>query len=288
MWVGRIVRTLLRIAIALLAGVLVSATLIRSAPGFNSDERLLDSRLSAQTVATIRSERAANDNVFRFYGHYLSRSMHGDLGMSESLGRPVSELIRDRLPSTLKLAGIGLLLAWGVALGSALIATAVRSNAVDLSATAIAGTFLCIPSAVLALATAAFRTPASLAIALIVFPRIFRYARNLLERSYGMPHVLTARVKGISEVRILFWHVLPTSLPQLLALAGVSVSIAFGACIPVETLCGTAGVGQLAWQAALGRDLPLLVTVTVIVTAVTLGANAGSDLLNEEARPQEG
>lgn len=288
MWLGRIVRTTVRIAIALLAGILVSATLVRSAPGFSSDERLLDSRLSAESLAAIRSERAANQNIFQFYVHYLDRAMHGDLGVSQSLGRPVLELVKDRLPSTIKLAATGLLLAWVVALGSALIATAVRSNVLDLSTTALAGAFLCLPSAVLALATAAFRTPASIAIALIVFPRIFRYARNLLERSYAMPHVLTARVKGISELRILIWHVLPTSLPQLFALAGVSVSIAFGACIPVETLCGTAGVGQLAWQAALGRDLPLLLTITMIVTAVTLCANAGSDLLHGEARAQEG
>ena len=47
--------------------------------------------------------------------------------------------------------------------------------------------------------------------------------------------------------------------PQLLALAGVTVSLAFGAAIPVEAIADSPGVGQLAWQAALGRDLPVLV-----------------------------
>jgi len=54
--------------------------------------------------------------------------------------------------------------------------------------------------------------------------------------------------------------------------------MALGAAIPVEALCGIPGIGQLAWQAALGRDLSLLVTVTVLVTVVTLAANTGSDL----------
>jgi peptide/nickel transport system permease protein len=77
---------------------------------------------------------------------------------------------------------------------------------------------------------------------------------------------------------------LPVSAGPLIALAGVSVSLALGASIPVEALCGIAGLGQLAWQAALGRDLPLLVTLTVVVTMVTLAANMTSDLVNESLK----
>ena len=73
----------------------------------------------------------------------------------------------------------------------------------------------------------------------------------------------------------------------MLALAGVSVSMALGAAIPVEALCGISGIGQLAWQAALGRDLSLLVTVTVLVTVVTLAANTGSDLAMDIFRGQQ-
>ena len=80
-----------------------------------------------------------------------------------------------------------------------------------------------------------------LAVAAIVFPRDFRYARNLLGRAYSLPHIITARAKGLHELRILFWHVIPVSGPQLLALAGVSVSLAIGAAIPIEALCGLAG-----------------------------------------------
>ena len=54
---------------------------------------------------------------------------------------------------------------------------------------------------------------------------------------------------------------------------GVSLSMAFTAAIPVEAVCDSPGIGQLAWQAALARDLPLLTNLTLIVTAVTLGGN---------------
>ncbi|MGA7291440.1 MAG: ABC transporter permease subunit, partial [Terriglobales bacterium] len=67
--------------------------------------------------------------------------------------------------------------------------------------------------------------------------------------------------------------------PQMIALAGITVSIALGTAIPVEALCGLPGIGQLAWQAALSRDLPLLVNLTVIVTLVTLLANSGADVM---------
>jgi len=120
----------------------------------------------------------------------------------------------------------------------------------------------------------------------IVFPKIFHYARNLLARAAALPHVLTARSKGAGGARILLRHVLPVAAPQLLALAGVSVSLAFAAAIPVEALCDLPGIGQLAWQAAMGRDLPLLVNLTMIVTLVTLMANSAADLAAR--RPKAG
>jgi peptide/nickel transport system permease protein len=91
----------------------------------------------------------------------------------------------------------------------------------------------------------------------------------------------------LGEARILFWHVVPTVAPQLLALAGVSVSMAVGAAIPVEALCGLPGVGQLAWQAAMARDLPLLVNITLLVTLVTLLANSGADVIGLMVRGQK-
>lgn len=287
MWIRRFIRTVAASVIALLVGGFVSATLVRIAPGFDSDERLLDTRLSSESLAAIRAEHDAHRNILRFYFHYLNGAVHGDLGKSESLGEPVSQLLRERISATLRLVTVGLLLGWTTALALALSATALRGVAFEISGTLLAGGLLCIPSAVLALAIALFNAPAYVAVALVVLPRVYGYCRNLLARSYDMPHVLAARAKGLSEARVLLWHVLPGSGPQLIALAGVSVSIAFGACIPIEALCGIAGIGQLAWQAALARDLQLLVTITTLVTMMTLVANSGSDLLTLGMRPQD-
>jgi peptide/nickel transport system permease protein len=282
----KILRHGLAVIATVLLGGLLSATLVRLAPGFDTDEAQLDPHLSAESVQAIRETRRAQHNIFAFYIHSLQQAAHGDLGTSLSLGQPVRTLLRDRAPLTLRLIGIGLLLSWVSALSLALSASWLRVSAYDALTTIVSGTFLCIPAAALALLSVLWNVPGSLAIALIVFPRVYRYARNLLAKAQAMPHIITARAKGLSELRILIWHVLPVVGPQLLAVAGVSVSIAIGAAIPVEALCGLAGVGQLAWQAALARDLPLLVNITVLVTAVTLLANSGADVIGYVLRGQ--
>ena len=274
------------VATALLGGLL-SATLVRLAPGFDTNEEQLDPHLNSASVQALRQARADQHNIFQFYFHSLQRAMHGDLGTSLSLGQPVGALLRDRLPLTLRLVGLGLLLSWAAVMALALSAAWLRAFAYDTLATVISGTLLCIPAAVLALLSVLWNVPGALAIALIIFPRDYRYTRNLLAKAYSLPHIVTARAKGLGEWRILFWHVVPVAGPQLLALAGVSVSLAIGAAIPVEALCGLAGVGQLAWQAALARDLPLLMNITVLVTLVTLLANSGADVIAHMLRGQK-
>lgn len=271
------------LATALLGGFL-SATLVRFAPGFDSDEAQLDSRLNGASIEALRQARIKQNNIFRFYFHSLGSAVHGDLGTSLSLQQPVSKLLGDRGPFTLKLLGIGLLLSWTAALALALSAASIQNTAYDVAVTIVTGTLLCLPTAVLALLAVLWNTPAAIAIALVIFPRDFRYTRNLLAKAYSEPHIVTARAKGLGELRILFWHVIPVIGPQLLAIAGVSVSLALGATIPVEALCGLAGVGQLAWQAALARDLPLLVNITVLVTLITLLANSTADVIGHMLR----
>ena len=267
-----------RIVATILLGGLLGATLLRVAPGFGINDEELDPRLSHASVLALRQNQPG-ENLLAFYFHHLTRLIHGDLGFSRTFERPVSQLLRERAPETLELVGIGLLLGWTLAFALALLTVMARSWSLDLCSSVLSGILLCLPAALLALLFALTRAPVRLVLALIIFPKVFRYSRSLLARSAAMPHVLTARAKGLGQLRILFWHVLPTAISQLLALAGVSVSLAFAAAIPVEALCDLPGIGQLAWKAALGRDLYLLVNLTMIVTTVTLLANSAADLL---------
>jgi peptide/nickel transport system permease protein len=269
-----------RIAITVVVGGLLGATLVRVAPGFGIDEGELDSRLSAQSIRALRQAQP-KQSLGAFYFQYLARLLRGDLGTSRSLQRPVAELLKERAPETAESVTLGLVLGWTLGLSLATAVVMTRSWGLDLTATLTTGLLLCLPAAVLALIFLLARMPARVVLALIVFPNVFRYSRNLLVRSASLPYVLTARAKGVGGPQLMLWHILRPAAPQLLALAGVSVSIAFTAAIPVEALCDLPGLGQLAWKAALSRDLSLLVTLTMIVAVVTLVANSLSDLLGK-------
>jgi peptide/nickel transport system permease protein len=267
-----------RIALTVLLGGLLGATLVRLGPGFGVDERELDTRLSAASIESIRAERARDNNIASFYFRYLAGMAHGDLGFSRSLNRPVSELLKERLPVTLFSLGWGVL--GGVSLGAALALLTVwwRAPGADLVPGVLSGLCLSAPAAVIALVFLWLAAPSRWAIALVVFPHVYRYAKNQLMATAQAPHVLAAQAKGLSRWRVLWAHIFRPSAPQLAALAGISVSLAFGASIPIEVVCDTPGVGQLAWKAALDRDLPLLVTITVLVALMTLVVNSLADI----------
>ena len=272
-------RHLIAIVLTALAGGLLGATLVRMAPGFGVQESDLNAQLSAETRLAQHARDVSERNVLSYYWHYLGGLAHGDLGYSRSMDRPVSELLRDRLPETLQSLAVGVAGGWLLGLALALPATWKRSPLYSAASSLITGIFVCIPSAVLALLFLVIGSPGRIAIALVILPKVFRFSRNLLIKTYALPHVLTAKARGLHPIRILGFHVLPNIAAPMLALAGVTVSIAFGATIPVEVVCDSPGLGQLAWKAALARDVPLLVNLTLIIALVTVAANSFSELL---------
>jgi peptide/nickel transport system permease protein len=273
-----VLRQARRLLLVLLLGGLLGATLVRLGPGFGLDERELDARLSAETRQAIHAERAAENNVAVFYLRYLSGLAHGDLGFSRSLNRPISELLKQRLPVSLESLAYGVLGGVSLGLGLALLTLCWRVPGADFAPAIVSGLCLALPSAVIALLFLWMGATGRWAIALVVFPHVYRYAKNVLAAMYQAPHVPAAQARGLSEARVLWAHVLAPAAPQLAAVVGISVSLAFGASIPIEVICDTPGVGQLAWRAALDRDLPLLVTITMLVALMTLVVNNLADL----------
>ena len=269
-----------------LAGAFFAATLVRLAPGADSDERDFDPRLSAASIQALHGSRAADRNLGRYYAAYLRGLVRGDFGTSYSLKRPVRELLADRGPATLRLVGSGLFAGWALGLALAIIATQGKVGALKVFTSGLSTLLLCLPAALIGLVVLVARARWWWAIALIILPKVYSYARGLLDQVSKEPHVLLARAKGLGRARIFVWHVLPSIMPELLALAGISVSLAFSAAIPIEAVCDIPGVGQLAWQAALGRDLPILVTITLLLALITRAANVASDLAIAALHPQ--
>lgn len=273
----RLLRRVCEAALLVTLGGLSGAALVRYSPGYGVDARELDPRLSEESLAALRRENTLQQGLVSFYAGHLAGVLRGDLGSSDSFGQPICELIADRLPATAGLLAAGLAGAWALGLGTALVGAWKNSKAFERLASFAGSAFLCLPSALLALLFFLWGDSGVLALVFALFPQVFRYSRNLLDEARNSSHVVAARARGVSETRVLFAHVVFPVVGPLLALLGVSVNLAFGAAIPIEVICGRPGIGQLAWEAALSRDLPLLVNVTMTVTLLTVAANAISD-----------
>jgi peptide/nickel transport system permease protein len=221
----------------------------------------------------------AEQNVLTFYVQFLRGLLRGDAGRSVVLAQPVGSLIRERAGQTFRTVMEGLGYGWSAALLLAILATISSRAATVLAVMAVSGSLLSIPSAVLATICVLLRLSPAIAIGAVVFPRVFPNAYEQLRASLTAPHVLIARAKGLPATRLFVFHVVPSALMPLVALASVSMTLAFGASIPVEALADSPGLGQLAWQAALGRDVAVLVAITLLLTAITVVANVMADLI---------
>ncbi len=260
------------IVILLISGF-AGATLVRLAPGFGIDEEALDPRLSAQSIQALERQHVGERNPLTFYGRYLGGLLRGDAGRSVVFGKPIGPLLKERAPATIHAVVGGLAIGWIAAI---LFATAGALS--GRVATVLVATAISIPSAVLATLCLLLRLSPAIAIAAVVFPRVFPHTYEQIRASLTAPHVVMARARGVPRTRLFLFHVAPAALVPLVALGGVSITLAFGASIPIEALADSPGIGQLAWQAALGHDLPVLVGITLLLTAATVFASVLSNI----------
>ena len=276
-WFATLLRRLLALMLLTLVGGFLAATLVRYSPGYGTDERELDPRLSQGSVEWMRSQHQQNSNLFRYYGEYVRAAVHGDFGNSESLHRPIAQLLAERFQVTLRSVSLAVFIAWSAAFALAALSWLVGGWFFDLSCTLISGFLLSLPAAIVALLFVYLRAPVFLAIAVVLFPKLFRFIHNLLSHASGQPHVLAAKARGIARSRIFLRHILAPSIATLVALLGTSTSLGFGTAVPIEALSDSAGIGQLAWFAAINRDLPLIMNLTLVVTLITVACNSLAD-----------
>lgn len=266
---GRFIASVLLIGFA-------TTCLLRFGPGFGTDERELDFRLSNQSIEELKKS-SGNQDVIRSYFQYLRDVANGDLGFSRSLNRPVGELIQQRYTTSVRILIFGLAAGWLSAFLFAATGAVLQAPSIPLTGTLSGAAILCVPSALLAYLCYLAHAPAFLVVGLMIFARVFRVIDNLFRSARHKCHVLAARSQGLHELRIFTWHVLSDTSAELIALGGASVSMAVSATIAAEAFCGEAGLGQLAWKAALARDLQLIVSLTLIIGAFTLFCNRAAD-----------
>jgi peptide/nickel transport system permease protein len=254
--------------------------LVRYGPGFETDERDLDPTLSASTRTTLHNQRL--DDLKNF----IAGAVRGDFGESRALGVPVRELIAERGPATLRILVTGSAIAWIMALIWAIALAVFRIPALAGASTVASACLLCLPTAAIAALMMNADWPAEMVLALALIPRIFQVVRGLIMQAIQHSEVLAARARGLRPLRILGWYVLPRIAGPMLAWLVATAGLAIAAVVPIEVICDVPGLGQLAWKAALARDLPLLVVLTLLVAIVIQLSNSAASLVSGQLRGQ--
>jgi peptide/nickel transport system permease protein len=260
---SRVGRTLLLMLFAAAGTIL----LVRFAPGYFTDYREMDTRYSQAAQSEIQAEAVQQQSAGVIAMRMVKSWLRGDLGISRQYGVPVAELIGARLRVSALLLVRGILCGWLLAICTALPISGMRKGGIlwGLPFTLL----LAIPTA--AMATACILAEVGgpvLVLSLIVAAREFKFLRNLLESTWRSPHLLQGRAQGLSPRALVTMHILPNVAPQLRALATLSIVTALGALVPIEVIFTVPGVGQLAWSAVMNRDLPVLVTVSLLMASV--------------------
>jgi peptide/nickel transport system permease protein len=113
-----------------------------------------------------------------------------------------------------------------------------------------------------------------------------RYVRSAVLEQLGQDHARTARAKGVDAWGVVLGHGLRPALGGLAAIAGLMLPSLVGGSVLVERLFGLPGLGQLAFDAVLGKDLPVLMADTLLTGGVTMFGLLLSDLLGAVFDPR--
>ncbi len=265
---GSVFMRLARVASLVMLATLGTITLMRFAPGYFSDSREMDSEYGNGARAALKMQQEEQGSLIALTKHLLGGWSQGDLGRSRQYDIPVTELIGSRAKVTGRLLFSGIAYGWLLALALALPLGARRTSAGEALIAGPSAILLAIPIAAMATTCLLVNVGGPvLVLTTLIGVRDFKAVYRLLRHTWRSPHLLYARSQGVRPGRITFVYLIPGLAAELLALAVTSFVIALSAMVPVEVIFDVPGLGQLAWSAAMNRDLPVLLAVTLIVAA---------------------
>ncbi len=321
--------------VTLLTVSLVSFALMKSLPGDPLDILLGSAQkdIAPQELNALRQELSLDQNPVKQYSLWLAswlapaRDENLALGLSYRDGRPVKEVIMERLPATLALCGLALTLSFGLGIALGVFLTyislkAEKSPAIRLPAQALAAAlagFYAMPGFWLAFLLVAalalkpelypypvfgisapardvdltivrYLLPPALILSLRRLIKVALYVRELALQELSSPYVLSALAKGLSLYQVAIRHVLKNCLLPVVNLLGLSAPSLVGGSVLIETIFCLPGLGRLSVEAAFGRNYPVLLSLSVLYGAVVVTASLAADCLSRslDVRVKEG
>ena len=297
----------LKRAVSAVVVVVLVATLtfllIQAAPGGLSI--LMDPNMSSAEVARLKHNLGLDSPIHVQYFNWLRNAVQGDLGASLSYGgRPVAGMIMERVPATLKLGAASLLLTLLIGIPAGIAAGRRPNGLVDQVIGFLSFVALAVPSFWLGiilmilfgaelrwLPTSGMGPKGDLVLGLkhLIMPAVvlasssaaavIRYTRSSWLEVARLDYVRTGRSKGLTEGRLGRRHILRNGLIPVVTVVGVQLPRLVGGAAVIETLFSWPGLGQLGVDAALRRDTPLILGVTLLVSAAVVASNLLVDVL---------
>ncbi len=265
---------------------------------------MLGEGADAATVAQIRQDLGLDEPLPVQYVRWTAQVLQGDLGRSIRTNEPVLRSIVDRLPVTLELSALALLIALAIGVPAGVISATRPGTWLDriVSVGAFAGAS--VPTFFLGLLLILFfglrlgwfptsgfvplaQDPA-LNLRLLVLPSITlgvavaaviaRLTRSSMLEVLGREYVVTARGKGLAERVVIRRHVLRNALLPVVTIVGLQVGALLGGAVVTEVIFAIPGVGRLLVTNIFAHDFPVVQGVVLFLGIVRLAANLLTDL----------
>jgi ABC-type dipeptide/oligopeptide/nickel transport system permease component len=294
-----------RAALAVLVGVAVSAIafmLLRISGDLAI--ALAGEDASAADVERIRREFGLDRPLVVQYLEWLWRALRLDLGRSLFYPESVTALIMARLPNTLTLAGIGLVIALAISIPLGVLAALRRNTWVDRAALALAVFGQAMPNFWFGLimiflfglslgwlpvsgsdTMAHFVLPA-ITLGWFAAPVLMRLTRGGMVEVLSSDYIRTAHAKGLPVRVVLFKHALRNAIVPVVALASVQFGNMLSGSVVIETVFALQGIGYLAWEAISRRDFPVVQGILLMVALFYVVLTLAADLANAWLDPR--
>ena len=258
--------------------------LFRLIPG-DPAELMAGEMAPRELVESIRRQMGLDQPLPIQYLRYVGGLLRGDLGVSKVFQQNAGEQIAARLPATLQLAGLAMLLAFALGVAAGVVSARKRGSWLDHLATLGAAGGISIPSFWLGLLPTGGRTgwdsvvlPA-ITLAAYQIAIIARMTRSSMLEVLGHDYVRTARAKGIRERGVVITHALRNALIPTVTVVGLQMGYLLGGSIVVETVFAWPGLGSLMIDSIRNRDYPMVQGVALVFAATFLVVNLVVDAL---------
>ena len=303
--VKMIAKKLLTLIPVLLVVSFLTYVMLDFLPGDPALQVLGPQGATPEAIASVRADLRLDDPLPVRYLGWLGDAVQGDFGRSYQSRQEVSTAIKERLPVTLEIAIVAMLMSVLIAIPLGVLSAYRAGTRLDRGVTGATFGLLAVPNFMMALLliyTLSVRYgvfPATgwtrltddpvqnlksvfmpaLALAISSMAVLTRLLRTDMIATLQEDHVLLARSKGLPTIRILFRHALRPSSFSLLTVGGLQVGALLGGAVIVEQIFALPGMGRLLLDSIFQRDLLIVQGVVLLIAVMYVLVNATVDVL---------